>query len=59
MQRWVSAFFVKTVSEYPRLLEALRECELFDDTHVVFFSDHGDLHGSHGQFMKTAPWEER
>jgi arylsulfatase A-like enzyme len=28
------------------------------NTHLIFFSDHGDLHGSHGQFRKTAPWEE-
>jgi arylsulfatase A-like enzyme len=41
-----------------RLVECLRELGLLDDTHIVFFSDHGDLHGSHGQFMKTAPWEE-
>ena len=28
------------------------------DTHILFFSDHGDMHGSHGQFKKTAPWAE-
>ncbi len=41
-----------------RLRVALDEAGLADDTHIVFFSDHGDLHGSHGQFLKTAPWEE-
>ena len=41
-----------------RILRALEETGLRDNTHVLFFSDHGDLHGSHGQFRKTAPWEE-
>jgi arylsulfatase A-like enzyme len=41
-----------------RIINALRRRGLFDDTHIVFFSDHGDMHGSHGQFLKTSPWEE-
>ena len=41
-----------------RVVQVLREKGLYDDTHIFFFSDHGDLHGSHGQFLKTAPWEE-
>lgn len=41
-----------------RILEALRRGGLDDNTHIVFFSDHGDMHGSHGQFLKTCPWEE-
>ena len=41
-----------------RVVQVLREEGLYDDTHIFFFSDHGDLHGSHGQFLKTAPWEE-
>ena len=41
-----------------RVINALRAAGLYDNTHIVFFSDHGDLHGSHGQFLKTAPWEE-
>ncbi|MGI6375808.1 MAG: sulfatase [Anaerolineae bacterium] len=41
-----------------RLRAALEEAGLAHNTHLMFFSDHGDLHGSHGQFRKTAPWEE-
>ena len=41
-----------------RVLEALEETGLAEDTYVIFFADHGDMHGSHGQFRKTAPWEE-
>mgnify|MGYP000852734236 FL=1 len=41
-----------------RLRTALDELNLAHNTHLLFFSDHGDLHGSHGQFRKTAPWEE-
>lgn len=41
-----------------RIRTALDEVGLAHTTHIIFFSDHGDLHGSHGQFRKTAPWEE-
>ena len=41
-----------------RVLRKLDEAGLADHTHVLFFSDHGDMHGSHGMFRKTNPWEE-
>ena len=41
-----------------RIRAALDTLGLSHSTHIIFFSDHGDLHGSHGQFRKTAPWEE-
>jgi arylsulfatase A-like enzyme len=41
-----------------RTRQALSDAGLADDTHIIYFSDHGDLHGAHGQFRKTAPWEE-
>jgi len=41
-----------------RLLQALRELKLEDDTIVLFTSDHGDMLGSHGQRLKRKPWEE-
>ncbi|MFO8006533.1 MAG: sulfatase [Candidatus Brocadiia bacterium] len=41
-----------------RVLAALEENGLAEETYVVFFSDHGDMHGSHGQFRKTGPYEE-
>ncbi len=41
-----------------RIRRTLVDVGLDLDTHVLFFSDHGDIHGSHGQFLKTAPWEE-
>lgn len=41
-----------------RIRAALDRAGLAGDTHLLFFSDHGDLHGAHGQFLKTAPWEE-
>lgn len=41
-----------------RIRQTLAETGLAENTHLLFFSDHGDLHGSHGQFRKTAPWEE-
>ena len=41
-----------------RVLAALRELDLDGHTHVLFFSDHGDMHGSHGYVRKSSPWEE-
>ena len=41
-----------------RLFDGLREAGLLDDTHVLFFSDHGDQMGSQGRFGKCVPFEE-
>jgi len=41
-----------------RIREALGQCGFGFNTHIIFFSDHGDMHGSHGQFKKTIPYEE-
>jgi arylsulfatase A-like enzyme len=43
---------------FGRIQQALKDADLAFDTHVIFFGDHGDLHGSHGQFKKTSPLEE-
>jgi arylsulfatase A-like enzyme len=41
-----------------RIRTTLDALGLAHNTHILFFSDHGDMHGSHGQFLKTSPWEE-
>ena len=41
-----------------RIIEELKEQNLLESTYIVFFSDHGDMHGSHGHFRKTTPYEE-
>ncbi len=41
-----------------RIRSALTGMGVDRDTYVVFFSDHGDMMGSHGQFGKSTPWEE-
>lgn len=41
-----------------RLLGALEEAGLADNTHVIFTSDHGDMLDSHGQYDKQRPWDE-
>ncbi|RPI24697.1 MAG: hypothetical protein EHM61_16430 [Acidobacteria bacterium] len=41
-----------------RIREALEESGLSLNTHLVFFSDHGDMHGSQGLYRKTNPYEE-
>jgi len=37
-----------------RILDALRELGLLDDTLIVFYSDHGDSRGDHGLIAKHA-----
>ncbi len=41
-----------------RIREALDKAGLAHNTHIVFFSDHGDMHGSQGMYRKTNPYEE-
>lgn len=41
-----------------RLITALSDLELLTNTHIMIFSDHGDSHGSNGQFLKMNPYEE-
>ncbi|MCT4597884.1 MAG: sulfatase [Vallitalea sp.] len=41
-----------------RIRKSLNELGLADNTHIMFFSDHGDMHGCHGQFKKTTPYQE-
>lgn len=43
---------------FGRIRQHLKTLGLTENTYIFFFSDHGDMHGSHGQFRKTAPWEE-
>ncbi|MBE3096523.1 MAG: sulfatase [Planctomycetes bacterium] len=45
-------------SNVGRIRKALAEAGLAQNTYILFFSDHGDMHGAHGQFRKTSPWEE-
>lgn len=44
--------------QFQRLLDAVDEMGIADDTIVVFSSDHGDMHGSHGVYKKQWPWNE-
>ncbi|MEX0694298.1 MAG: sulfatase [Rhodospirillales bacterium] len=44
--------------QFQRLLDAVDEMGIADDTIVVFTSDHGDMHGSHGVYKKQWPWNE-
>lgn len=41
-----------------RLYDALEELGLLDNTNLMFFSDHGDCHYSHGYTRKSSPWQE-
>lgn len=41
-----------------RIRRALIELKADSDTYIVFFSDHGEMAGSHAQFDKRSPHEE-
>jgi arylsulfatase A-like enzyme len=43
---------------FGRVQKALQEAGLGFNTHLMFFSDHGDMHGSQGMFRKTNPYQE-
>lgn len=41
-----------------RILQTLHQCDLLDNTLLVFTSDHGDMLGSQGERNKQRPWDE-
>jgi arylsulfatase A-like enzyme len=41
-----------------RIRRALDRTGLSVETHLCFFSDHGDMHGSHGRSKKQVPFRE-
>ena len=41
-----------------RVLQTLGDTGLADQTILIFFSDHGDMHGSQARILKCVPWEE-
>ena len=41
-----------------RLMAALNDIGIAEDTILVYTSDHGDMLGSHGHVRKERPWEE-
>ena len=41
-----------------RILQTLDALALREDTILLFSSDHGDMHGSHGVYKKQWPWDE-
>ncbi len=41
-----------------RIRMALKELGVDRETYILFFSDHGDCLGAHGQWAKSSPWEE-
>lgn len=45
-------------AEMGRILTRLDQLGLRENTIVYFLSDHGDMLGSHGTFLKRKPWEE-
>lgn len=53
-----SAMVENLDSNIGRIRTELKRMGVDQDTWIVFFSDHGDMLGSHGQWEKSSPWEE-
>lgn len=49
------AFCTQCDERFGRLMQALRESGTYDDTVVIYLSDHGDYCGEHGLFAKGLP----
>ena len=59
LHRWVYARLTERVDEQiGRVLRALRENDLEENTLIVFSSDHGDMDASHRMEHKTAFYDE-
>ncbi|MFQ5811420.1 MAG: sulfatase [Armatimonadota bacterium] len=44
--------------DFGRIMAALDELDIADNTILVFTSDHGDMLGSQGEYKKQKPWDE-
>lgn len=61
LQEHLRGYYAQTMSldrEMDRLLKALDELKLSEDTIVVFTSDHGEMFGSHGRRAKNVFYDE-
>ncbi|MGA8594698.1 MAG: sulfatase [Bryobacteraceae bacterium] len=43
---------------YGRIIDTLEQTGLIWNTYLMFFADHGDMHGSQGMYRKTNPYDE-
>jgi len=61
VREWLAGYYAHcTALDYctGELLQTLREEGIEEETIFLFFSDHGDMLGSHGMDKKQKPWEE-
>jgi arylsulfatase A-like enzyme len=60
-QQWLAGYYAHCSALdwcFGKILDALQECDLAENTIVIFTSDHGDMVGSHGARNKQRPWDE-
>ena len=60
-RRWLAGYYAQIENldwNIGRIRRAIDEAGIGFNTHIVFFSDHGDMQGSHGQFKKMTAYEE-
>jgi arylsulfatase A-like enzyme len=57
LRRWY-AMIENLDANVGRLVTALEQREMREETALMFTADHGDLHGSHGLTQKQHPYEE-
>jgi arylsulfatase A-like enzyme len=60
-EKWAKHYFAAITGideQFARILKALDDANLADDTIVVFTSDHGEMMGSHGRMNKQVWYNE-
>lgn len=60
-KRWAKHYFAAVTGvdeQFGRIVQALKDEGLENDTIVVFTSDHGEMMGSHGRMYKSSWYEE-
>lgn len=61
LTEWMRVYYAMTANLddcFGRLVKALKETGLYDDSIIVFTSDHGELFGAHGRRAKNIFYEE-
>lgn len=57
-QRLYAALCTQVDHGIGRILQTLKSLNLYDDTLIIYTSDHGDMQGSHGLKNKCYPYEQ-
>lgn len=61
INQWMKVYYAMTANldwNFGRLMKAIQEAGILDNTIVIFTSDHGEMFGAHGRMKKNIFYEE-